>query len=45
MQQLRLDSNRHIAYWTNERSTFGVDYNTESRMENIPLFAIESLFK
>lgn len=89
MQQLRLDSDRHIAYWTNERSTSEVDfivqhqgeiipievkagentrsksfrlfcekyqpkhayrfslldYKTESWMENIPLYAIESLFK
>lgn len=37
MQQLRLGSDRHIAYWTNERSTSEVDFIIQEKGEVIPI--------
>ena len=37
MQQLRLDSNRYIGYWTNERSTSEVDFVIQQDGEIIPI--------
>jgi uncharacterized protein len=36
MQQLRIDSNRYIGYWTNERSTSEVDFIVQDKGEIIP---------
>jgi hypothetical protein len=37
MQQLRLDSDRFIGYWTNERSTSEVDFIIQENSDIIPL--------
>lgn len=37
MQQLRLDSERYIGYWTNERSTAEVDFVIQEEGEVIPI--------
>lgn len=37
MQQLRLDSERYIGYWTNERSTSEVDFVIQQGSEVIPI--------
>lgn len=37
MQQLRLDSDRYIGYWTNERSTSEVDFVIQQRGEVISI--------
>ena len=37
MQQLRLDSERYIGYWTNERSVSEVDFVVQERGEVIPI--------
>ena len=37
MQQLRLDSERYIGYWTNERSTSKVDFVIQEEGEVIPI--------
>ena len=37
MQQLRLDSERYIGYWTNERSTSEVDFVIQEEGEVIPI--------
>jgi uncharacterized protein len=37
MQQLRLDSERYIGYWTNERSTAEVDFIIQEEGEVIPI--------
>ena len=41
MQQLRIDSNRYIGYWTNERSTSEVDFIVQDKGEIIP-FEVKS---
>ncbi len=37
MQQLRLDSERYIGYWTNDRSTAEVDFVIQDQGEVIPI--------
>lgn len=37
MQQLRLDSDRIIGYWTNEKSTSEVDFIIQEKGEIIPV--------
>lgn len=37
MQQLRLDSERYIGYWTNDRSTAEVDFVIQEQGEVIPI--------
>jgi len=37
MQQLRLDSDRYIGYWTNDRSTMEVDFVIQEAGEVIPI--------
>jgi predicted AAA+ superfamily ATPase len=37
MQQLRLESDRYIAYWTNDRSTAEVDFVVQDKGEVIPI--------
>jgi predicted AAA+ superfamily ATPase len=37
MQQLRIDSNRYIGYWTNERSTSEVDFIVQDKGDIIPI--------
>jgi predicted AAA+ superfamily ATPase len=37
MQQLRLDSERYIGYWTNDRSTSEVDFVIQEKGEVIPI--------
>jgi len=37
MQQLRIDSNRYIGYWTNERSTSEVDFVIQDKENIIPI--------
>ncbi|MDR1878572.1 MAG: ATP-binding protein [Bacteroidales bacterium] len=37
MQQLRLNSNRYISYWTNERSTSEVDFVVQEEGKIIPI--------
>ena len=37
MQQLRLESERYIGYWTNERSTSEVDFIIQEKGEVIPI--------
>ena len=37
MQQLRLDSERYIGYWTNDRSTSEVDFVIQEEGEVIPI--------
>lgn len=37
MQQLRIDSNRYIGYWTNERSTSEVDFIVQDKGNIIPV--------
>lgn len=37
MQQLRLDSERYIGYWTNDRSTMEVDFVIQEAGEVIPI--------
>ena len=37
MQQLRLDSERYLAYWTNERSTSEVDFVIQDKGQIIPI--------
>lgn len=37
MQQLRIDSNRYIGYWTNERSTSEVDFIIQDKGDIIPI--------
>jgi len=37
MQQLRIDSNRYIGYWTNERSTSEVDFIVQEKGDIIPI--------
>ncbi|MDL2228534.1 ATP-binding protein, partial [Odoribacter sp. OttesenSCG-928-L07] len=37
MQQLRLESERYIGYWTNERSTSEVDFVIQDKGEIIPI--------
>jgi len=37
MQQLRIDSNRYIGYWTNERSTSEVDFVMQDKENIIPI--------
>lgn len=37
MQQLRLDSESYIGYWTNERSTAEVDFVIQQKGEIIPV--------
>lgn len=39
MQQLRLEIDRPIAYWTNERSTSEVDFIVQHQGEVIPIEA------
>jgi predicted AAA+ superfamily ATPase len=41
MQQLRIDSNRYIGYWTNERSTSEVDFIVQDKGHIIP-FEVKS---
>ncbi len=41
MQQLRIDSNRYIGYWTNERSTSEVDFIVQDKGVIIP-FEVKS---
>jgi predicted AAA+ superfamily ATPase len=37
MQQLRLDSDRQITYWTNERSTSDIDIIVQNKGEIVPI--------
>jgi uncharacterized protein len=37
MRQLRIDSNRYIGYWTNERSTSEVDFIVQDKGDIIPI--------
>jgi len=37
MQQLRLSADRHIAYWTNERSTSEIDFLVQEEGKIIPI--------
>ena len=37
MQQLRIDSNRYIGYWTNERSTSEVDFIVQEKGDIVPI--------
>jgi len=41
MQQLRIDSDRYIGYWTNERSTSEVDFIVQDKGDIIP-FEVKS---
>ena len=41
MQQLRIDSNRYIGYWTNERSTSEVDFIVQDKGDIVP-FEVKS---
>ncbi len=41
MQELRIDSNRYIGYWTNERSTSEVDFIVQDKGEIVP-FEVKS---
>ncbi len=37
MQQLRIDSNRYIGYWTNEKSTSEVDFILQEKGDIVPI--------
>jgi hypothetical protein len=37
MQQLRVESERYIGYWTNERSTAEIDFVIQEEGEVIPI--------
>lgn len=37
MQELRLDSDRYIGYWTNDRSTSEVDFVIQTKGRIIPI--------